>query len=285
MIVMFDKNEMSTEYAKIFSSQPTENRTLKFIPDEPLVYYWTNLIDSKTLLNFYLKTYNLEEKAITSMKAKFKNQTGVELDEALQAIGNQLSFVLTNVKTGGLFPIPEMSLCVQTKNRDTVLKLVNSLIMKSKMELKEEKMNGAKINYLVLPFGNDLQPAFAFIEDFFIVSTNPGLITNMINAAKNGKSIAAGPAFTHVNKGLTDKNNIISFVKIDRLIDNIIDIFEWRDRLRELKAEKQSHKSDIVKDKIVIPVIQGFQMYETFGSRSFIKGSELEIDSFYKIKK
>ncbi len=285
ILVMFDKKEMSTEYAKIFSSQPTENRTLKFIPDEPLVYYWTNLIDSKTLLNFYLKTYNLEEKAITSMKAKFKNQTGVELDEALQAIGNQLSFVLTNVKTGGLFPIPEMSLCVQTKNRDTVLKLVNSLIMKSKMELKEEKMNGTKINYLVLPFGNDLQPSYAFMEDFFIVSTNRGLIKNMINAAENGKSIAAGQAFAYVNKGLTDNNNIISFVKIDRLIDRIIDIFEWRVRLRELKAEKQSPKSDIVKDKIVIPVIEGLQMYETFGSRSFINGSELEVDSFYKIKK
>ena len=285
ILMMFEKKELSTEYAKIFSSQPIENRTIKFIPDEPLVYYWTNLVDPKTLLNFYLKTYNLEAKAITSMKAKFKNQTGVEFDEALQAIGNQLSFVLTNVKTGGLFPIPEMSLWVQTKNRDTVLKLVNSLIMQSRMELTEEKINGIKISYLFLPFGNDLQPAFAFIEDFFIVSTNRGLITNMINAAKNGKSIVAGPEFTHVNKGLTDKNNIISFVKIDRLIDNIIDIFEWRDRLRELKAEKQPHKSDIVKDKIVIPVIQGLQMYETFGSRSFIKGSELEIDSFYKIKK
>jgi hypothetical protein len=153
------------------------------------------------------------------------------------------------------------------------------------MELKEEKMNGAKINYLVLPFGNDLQPSYAFMEDFFIVSTNRGLIKNMINAAKNGKSIAAGQAFAYVNKGLTDNNNIISFVKIDRLIDRIIDIFEWRDRLRELKAEKQSPKSDIVKDKIVIPVIEGLQMYETFGSRSFINGSELEVDSFYKIKK
>jgi hypothetical protein len=285
LLVMFDKKQMSAEYAKIFSFQPTENRTLSFMPEEPLVYYWTNLVDSKTLLNFYLKTSNLDEKTITAMKAKFKKQTGVEFDEALQAFGNQLSFVLTNVKTGGLFPVPEMSLVLQTKNRDTVLKLVNSLIRQSKMELLEEEINGTTINYLVFPFGNDLQPAYAFMEDFFIVSINRELIKNMIGVAENGKNIASGQAFALVNKGLTDKNNIISFVKIDRLIDRIIDIFEWRDRLKALKAEKQSHKSDIAKDKIVIPVLESLQMYVAFGSRCFINDSELTVNSFYKIEK
>ena len=155
--------------------------------------------------------------------------------------------------------------------------------LKSGMVLQKEEFNDIKINYIMLPFGNDVQPAYAFFNGFCIVSINHQLIKDIISTYKNGDNITTDKDFPAVNKGLTDKNNNIMFVKFDQLIDKIKEIVIFGRDMIVLKDQGEAEKAAIVISGVINPVLDGLKMYRTIGSRTFTKEDEIEADIYYKI--
>jgi hypothetical protein len=135
----------------------------------------------------------------------------------------------------------------------------------------------------MLPFGNDVQPAYAFFNGFCLISINHQLIKDIISAYKNGDNITTDKNFMAVNKGLTDKNNNIMFVKFDQLIDKIKEIVILGRNMLALKDQGEAEKADIVITEVINPALDGLKMYRTIGSRTFAKENEIKADIYYKI--
>ncbi|MCD4764531.1 MAG: DUF3352 domain-containing protein [Desulfobacterales bacterium] len=282
-LVMIDKKGLEPVYAKAYCSEPGENKTLQIVPDNTLVYYWANNMYLKSFWDIYFENQYLNDEEKESMKTSLEKETGVSFDEVLQAFGNQFGLILTDINTGGLFPIPELTFFVETANQDTVAKLMDSVTQKSGMVLQKEEFNDIKINYIMLPFGNDVQPAYAFFNGFCIVSINHQLIKDIISTYKNGDNITTDKDFPAVNKGLTDKNNNIMFVKFDQLIDKIKELVIFGRNMIVLKDQGKAEKAAIVISGVINPALDGLKMYRTIGSRTFTKEDEIEADIYYKI--
>lgn len=282
-LVMIDKKGLEPVYAKAYCSEPGKNKTLQIVPDNTLFYYWANNLYLKSFWDIYSENQYLNDEEKESMKTSLEKETGVSFDEVLQAFGNQFGLILTDINTGGLFPIPELTFFVETANQDTVAKLMDSVTQKSGMVLQKEEFNDIKINYIMLPFGNDVQPAYAFFNGFCLISINHQLIKDMISTYKNGDNITTDKDFLAVNKGLTDKNNNIMFVKIDQLIDKIKELVILGRDMIVLKDQGEAEKAAIVISGVINPALDGLKMYRTIGSRTFTKEDEIEADMYYKI--
>ncbi len=282
-LVMINKKGLEPVYAEAYCSKPGENKTLQIVPDNTLVYYWANNLYLKSLWDIYIENQYLNDEEKESMKTSLEKETGVSFDEIFQAFGNQFGLILTDINTGGPFPIPKLTFFVETANQDTVAKLMDSVTQKSGMVLQKEEFNDIKINYIMLPFGNDVQPAYAFFNGFCIVSINNQLIKNIISTCKNGDNITTDKNFLAVNKGLTDKNNNIMFIKFDQLIDKIKELVIFGKNTIVLKNQGEAEKAAIVISGVINPALDGLKMYRTIGSRTFTKEDEIESGIYCKI--
>ncbi|MCK4619704.1 MAG: hypothetical protein KAT52_07140, partial [Desulfobacterales bacterium] len=101
----------------------------------------------------------------------------------------------------------------------------------------------------------------------------------------NGDNITTDKDFLAVNKGLTDKNNNIMFVKFDQLIDKIKELVIFGRNMMVLKDQGKAEKTAIVISGVINPALDGLKMYRTIGSRTFTKEDEIEADIYYKIDK
>ncbi len=283
ILVMIDKKGLEPVYAKVYCSKPGENKTLQFVPDNTLVYYWANNLYLKSFWDIYFENQYLNDEEKKSMKTSLEKEIGAGFDEVLQAFGNQFGLILTDINTGGPFPIPKLTFFVETADQDTVAKLIDSVTQKSGMVLQKEEFNDIKIRYIILPFGNDVQPAYAFFNGFCLVSINHQLIKDIISTYKNGDNITTDKDFSAVNKGLTDKNNNIMFVKFDQLIDKIKELIILGRNMMVLKDQGKAEKTAIVINGVINPALDGLKMYRTIGSRTFTKENEIEADIYYKI--
>jgi len=282
-LVMIDKKDLEPVYAKAYCSKPGENKTLQIVPDNTLVYYWANNLYLKSFWDIYCKNQQLNDEEKESKKTSLEKEIGVSFDEVLQAFGNQFGLILTDINAGGPFPIPKLTFFVEIANQDTVAKLIDSVTQKSGMVLQKEDFNDIKINYLMLPFGNDVQPAYAFFNGFCLISINPQLIKDVISTYKNGDNITTDHDFLAVNKGLTDKNNNVMFVKFDQLIDKTKELIIWGRNMMAFKDQGKAEKAAIVINGVINPALDGLKMYRTIGSRTFTKENEIEADIYYKI--
>lgn len=282
-LVMIDKKGLEPVYAKVYFTEPEENKTLQMVPDNTLVYYWANNLYLKSFWDIYFENQYLNDEEKESMKTSLEKEMGISFDEVFQALGNQFGLILTDIDTGGPLPIPKLTFFVETANQDTVAKLIDSVTQKSGMVLQKEEFNNIKIRYIILPFGNEVQPAYTFFNDFCIVSINHQLIKNIISTYKNGDNITTDKHFLAVNKGLTDKNNNIMFVKFDQLIDKIKELIILGRNMIVFKDQVKAEKTAIIISGVINPALDGLKMYRTIGSRTFTKENEIEADIYYKI--
>ena len=283
--LLIDKTQLAPLYASVYNYKPEKNSVLSMTPSKTLFCYWTNSIDLDTMLKYYLQEAGVKDTDVQSMKDAFKVQTGLIFDEVIQSIGNQYGVVLADIDTGGIFPIPELALVIQTENQDVLTKLVTSLTQESPMGFKEETYLDVPIKSWILPFGDMLQPSMAFLNDFCILSVNRKLLKEMIRLDKEGGGLVDSQAFKNVNKGLTDKNNSIIFVKSDIFLDKLQASADWGANMMMLKDQQAAKKIEAVLNKLIYPILDGLKMYQTIGARMVYKENVIEIDSHYQIEK
>lgn len=284
-LIVFDKSRMKPVYAKMYDFAPEENKTLGMTPENAMIYYWANSLDLSILREFYIEKLKLDEATLDDIETKFVAHTGVSFDEAVAAFGTQVSFLVTDIKTGGPFPIPVFGLLFQAENQSTIDKLISTSVQKSQMGLEEEQVDGITVKYVILPFGTDIQPAYAFYNGFCIVAINRQLLKKIINVDKTGGGIAGVQAFKDVNKGWPDKANGISYFKADVFLDKIQVLAEWGRNMSGMVNPQAAEKSTVLLNNLVNPVLDGLKMYKAFCARTEMRDNEIEVNSCLKIER
>lgn len=285
MLVMLDKSGMDPVYAKLYSIKPKTNKTLKMVPNNTMGYYWANTLDLMSYLELYSRESFLSDEAKKSIEAKFEKAVGISLDEVLHAFGNEFGLTLTDIVTGGPFPIPKLTFFIEVTNQDTVVKLIESAIQKFGIGLEQEAFEDVEISYLVLPFGKNIQPSYALFNGYCMISISRQLIKDMISTYKNGGDITSDPDFQYINQGLTEKNNSVMFIKFGRFIDRIEQVVSWGNNLMAFKNQESVEKGRIILNGVVNPFLEGLKMYKTVGARTVIKENEIETDWICKIER
>ncbi len=285
-LMLIDKSQMDPLYAKIYSIKPGMNRSIKMIPANSAGYYWTNAFDPSSFKDMLIKDPRVNEEQLNAIEGELK-KLGTSIEGLSSALGNQYGMIITDVITAFFFPLPKMAIFIEVKDQAMIENLVFSLIQNNQMTMQQEIYEGVDIKNIMLPMtpmGNDIQPAYAFFNGFYIFAINPQQIKDMIDAYNNGNNITADADFQAVNKGLTGNNNIITFAKLSFLIDKMEGLFEMA-KMAPMAMQDQAalNRSNIIVDEVFKPLFEGLKVCSAYGIRMVYSEKEIEIDSYYKI--
>jgi len=281
-LILIDKSAIAPLYAKTYSIKPEINRSLKMIPANSALYYWTNTFDPSSSKDMLIKDPRIGEEKLSVIEGELK-KLGTSIEELSGALGNQYGVIITDVITTFFFPLPKVALFIEVKDQAMIENLVFSLIQNREMTMQEEIYEGVNIKNIMLPMGKEIQPAYAFFNGFYIFAINPQQIKDMIDTYKSGNNITTDADFQAVNKGLTGNNNIISFAKFSFLIDKMGGLFDWASKMAALQNQAAVQKSNIITDEVFKPLLEGLKVCSAVGTRIVYGDEEIEIDTYYKI--
>jgi len=250
-IWFFDKSKMDPFIAELYSLRPQKNNSIKFVPKDIIGYQWS-CFTPKSTWNYYKEILSEELKqaeqgpSFVDIIVGFESEFGMSIEkDIIPALGNEIGGILSDINLGGPVPALEVILFVRMNDKSVLEKLMNTLIKKNNIPMQSEVHRDINIEYITLPFGTNFQPAYCFLGDYFLISTGREPLKESIDTlAGQSDSLMANEDFKAINFGLTDKNNTISFLKVDLLLHRIRGIcewgFEWMSLLsKQLKASQE----------------------------------------------
>ncbi len=267
-VTLFDKSKGDLSLVSAFSYKPEQSKVLELIPENSMLFTWNNYFD---LNKYYLA---LSEQERTSASADLKNTVGVTLEEIVAAVGNEFFIFIKDINFGGLFPIPELAISLKINHNDVMDKLITYGLDMAKeqggMNVETLDIEGVEYRYFPIPYGNDLTPGFAYIDEYFVIGINSNTIKNMLNARKLGTNILKDPRVVSVSK--TDLNsNSVAFLDIGKGCTSLKSIFQWGSNMVGLAGADAAKEYQVITEKVVFPLLDGLQMYDSMGFRSWVE--------------
>lgn len=284
-IAFLDKDQTDPRYARAYSFQPGENETLALAPAEVLLYCWMNILDLKTCWELAGTTSALDETARESMGVRVKKELGITIDELYETFGHQAALVLTDINTDGFIPIPNLAILVEVRKQDAAKKIMASALKQTGLQVERTTFNATEIVSVMLPFGNTFRPAYALFDGFCIIAVNPPLIRNFISSSGGTKkNITESPKFIAVDRGLTDKNNVMSFADVSVLMEKAEEVLDWRRKMLMFRQPDEAAREAIMLEKVVSPTLEAAKMIQSIGTRVFMGEEEVAGELFLKLE-
>ena len=115
------------------------------------------------------------------------------------------------------------------------------------MLLQNESYKNVAIQYVVLPLGVDWQPGYCFLNGYLLLATSLKELKDAIDTANDSSlSLAVDEGFKKVDRGLTDKNNSVLFLRLDEVLRQGRAIVDWAlDQMKAKAARDQAFKQGI----------------------------------------
>lgn len=262
--VHFDKEELDPEVRPLYECPPAANQTLAFIPADILGYQWSACYD----FDYYWQQAKKDLARVSQLNpegggpqaaiASVEQRLNLNIEnDILPALGDELGGYLADVDTQGFFPIPKLVFFVKIDDRDKAETIMTTLIEQQAIfQPSTETYEGTNIKYINIPLVINLEPAYAFVRGYLLLSTSRQAIKDSLDAAADAsKSLSAGQRFQGINQGMTNPNNAVVFLEVDRLMGKVGDLIEWASQWSATQMAKQ---------------------------RAFIKGSEQRLNDIKK---
>ncbi len=283
MVFMVDRAVMEPQVARMLNIKPETGAMLSMLPQSTLGFTWQNTLDLKFYYDSLLESEDLKREDIASVNAKVQEKIGVSVEELVNSFGPQWGLALQSIKTGGFFPIPELGIFVQSAHPEVAEKIIQQAAGKSDMPILTEAYGSHQISYLQLPFGSDLSPSYAYINGYCILAVNTKIIKSYIDTINSGQNITSSDSFKAVDKGLSDKNNQLAYIKFDQLMDTVPEIIRWGSSMAAMVKPDQAGQIASVAEQVVNPLVDGLKMYKTVGFRSFIAEAKIESQIYTEV--
>lgn len=256
--LVFDPGALDAEYAPLYTCPSGENKTIRFTPQGVLGYHWNNCFKLDYYWGQIVK--EMERMEVPDSKIdEFETTIGLSVErDILPAFGEEIGGYIQNIQIGGLFPIPKIVFFVEIENKSKVENLLKKLEEQPFVMLQDENYGDTLIKYLALPLGQDIQPGYAFLGDYLLISTSRQLLKDSIDAFGNTSlSLQADPDFKAVDIGLTDKNKSVQFLKVGQVVEKVKGLIGWSNQwvtTRDRKAEAFKAGSSKPLDEVKISI-------------------------------
>ncbi len=256
--VLLDREKLDPSFKGMYSCPPQENKTISFIPTGAMVYQWSNCLDLKSQWNEFkkeLKTaYSDESKGVSAEQTIASVEKSLKLSiekDILPAFGQEVGGYLGDINLEGPFPLPKLILFIQVADRTAAEKVIATLTANPQIVMQNEDYKNVQIKYAALTLGAQVQPSYCFLNGYLLLATNREVIKETINTL-NGTSPAlpVTEAFKNVNFGLTDKNNLVLFVKLDSLFRRLHTIAQWGVTQVEMRSQRMQAFKEGMKGRL-----------------------------------
>lgn len=277
MVVGIDKERMAPSMAKATGIAPIPNPTLACIPADALIYSWQNNFDIKFYWQELQRHPAMTPETVAQIKQAFAKNTGMELDHLLEAFGTQVGMLVNDLNMGGMFPIPELALFVQARQPEVINQLIKQQAGQLNMPVLQESYQGTDLQYVTLPLGGDLSPAYAFSKGFCTLAINRTLLKSMLDEAGTNR-LSSHPSFKAVNQGLTDKNNQVFYMRTEGVVAKARDMINWAMTWMAMTKPDEAEQARQIVELGVHPLLDGLSMFKAVGSRTYTQEDRINCD-------
>ncbi len=272
--VRYNAADLSPEAARMLSAAPQINATLPWMPEGPLYYSWHNNL--KPLLHHFI---HLDEDRTRQLRQDFEAGTGMELEEFLDAFGDQFAILVRDVKTGGMFPVPELALLVEAGRPEVIDRLVDAAAREAALALETETFQDFRIRYLSLPAVQGISPAYAVRDGFVVLASSRSLLKTLLAPEAGG--LAREPLFSDVEKGFSGPGNKVAYLRLDLAAARAREVAHWGLMLAMMTGKiKDPEQMTFLFDQVIVPVLNALSEYPAVGSRTISEENVLQADSY-----
>lgn len=223
--------------------RPVENASLAYIPKDVVGYNWGSCMD----LNLYWEQIQKEMGRTNSQGvsaeqiAAMEQKLGLSIEgDILAAVGEQFGGFLNDIKTGAMFPIPDLGIFVNVKSRPAMDRILAKLGDIPMLVLQEEDYGGIRIQSLFTPLGEMLQPSFAYMGDYLFLTVSKSLMKNAIDVSrKTAPGLAQEPLFQKISSDLTQKSAGVGYLRVGLLVAKISELIEWGNTWANSQAQQK----------------------------------------------
>lgn len=280
-IISFNPDRLDESSRATLSSEATLPESHKQVPEDTIVYHWSNQFDPANLFGMVGDEQVIEQSSDYGPVIDDLTQvTGLTLPQLFDLFGKELTFAVRNLNENQLVPLPRFLLSVNSTDIDQLQTITDTLINHYSIPVRRKTYDTAEIISWggIIGIGSVL-PALSFANDAVIVSSNRAQIRNYIGPQRT-KSLAENPNFLEMGSDILKPSHSISFLDFARTTEMMQELVSWGGTMLAIKDRELARKSKVLIDDLINPLLEGLAMYSVIGSRKYHDGDTVVFESF-----
>jgi hypothetical protein len=283
IIVLHDDKTVNNFVDKQLKTPPAICDTLQFSPQDPLVFYWSNAIDIRSLYQYYNETVPQTDNKLTELSKTLKDQSGETLDQLLAFLGKEFSYIITKSQDGNFLSIPYGIMLFKIENREKLETVLEKLASSYDFPLRKEEHGSALLYSWTKSPQDGLEPLYGFLDNYLFLGNSRSLAKQVVDSRYNGLNLRNDPGFLKIDKGLSEANNYISYTNNVELINIFKSLLTLASTVIAIEDKAAARKISILTKDVVTPLLDGLSMFNRTTTRSYFTDHSVVIDSMTKV--
>ncbi len=272
-IVRFSPEHLQPLQREFYTARPQRNRSLRLMPAELLLYFWTSWLDTDFLQQTILAA-DKKSTIIAAAETWLKKQTNMDFEEVSSLFGPEFSFNIAEISTTGFFPVPRLGFVIAIREQEKAERFVRKLL--TGLPLKSKKTNGTTIVSLQVAKGLML-PSYAFTNGFLLMADSQEQLVDILS--NNKEKMAMNKSFQAVDIGMFRPSNALLFARVAELVNGLQELAAWAGTMIAVRDEETGAKSKVLVDEVISPLLDGLSTFTTVSLRSYVKPGELILET------
>lgn len=283
VVVQLNQQKIDSRAREMIDTSPSINYTLPFIAKDVLFYYWTNSLNIRLLWDMYVSEAGENTQEIEEFQNGIKQLSGYELNDILELISGNVSFVIGQNALDKFVPIPDFAVLLKIKDPSTIGNAIQRSL--KKLDIKTQSRKHSNIEYYswgIYP-QESLQPVYAIHRGYLILANTLDILKSIIDTPMTQSQLTADPGFKELDPGFQTLNNSVCFADQGKLLEHMREFINWAGTMLAIQDRHEAEKSKILIDNLMNPIFWGMAMYDKSATRTYLKEDRIIIESQTRI--
>ena len=245
---VFDTGRMTEEQRALCFGKPGKLRVLGLVPANSIFLSARDMHSPRALWNLYREQADSAPQFAPLLR--IEEFCGIDIErDLLPWFGGELSLSLSDVRTGGLFPIPCVQLLVETTDSRVAEKKIVGVMERFaspsapnqprvwaflKPQLLSEEYRGNRIMTLAYPLPG-FSPSAALLGKYAVIGSAGSSVTEIIDIANGqGESIEKNSKFAEMRRLVPEQLDQLTYLDCERALEIGEGILSWFFTMKKL---------------------------------------------------
>ncbi len=282
-VISFDPKLLDEQPNSKMLSKAGLPQSFKRVSQDTIIYHWSNQFSPKTILGMLGQDPSLSDATETQFVGELSKITGLTADQLFDLFDNDLTLAVRGINEDQLVPMPRFLLSVKSEDVETLKKVVDSLIDHYSIPVRRTSLGDTNIISWggIIGIGSIL-PTLSFTDDSAIISSNRQQIKNYV-APNEIQSLADLESFQAMSTALLKPSHSFTYVDFAQTADMLQEMVSWGGTMLAIKDRELARKSKVLIDDLINPLLEGLSMYSIIGSRKYLEGNTIILESITKL--
>lgn len=277
--------EMMTEQMKnIVLVPPEENNMVQMVPEDLLMYYWTNTFLLADLYKFAVHERGFSDEQLDAFQKEIQHISGLTADDLFALFDRKPTFLLRDSEVPFFLPVPDFGLYLRINDQDKFALMMEKIIKDKSIVTHKEKYGDGTMTIWGEHSQNSMQPGYTVHGDYLVLASSKPFMEDIIDHLDKPIVFSQKNGFSQVTKGFHDANNVLCYVQLQSFFRLMKEVVSWGGTVLAIQDREVAMKSKIVIDRLIHPLLDGMSMYKALGYRAGRTDNTMTVNAVIQIE-